>query len=206
MLTSYYYYIIFCIMMIFSPGPMTLLLMNISIEYGMKKTFFAQIGASSAYFISLLIFSVGLTALIQQHTLILKTIQYAGVLYILYLAYKQWQNARKPQITLVKHIAMSEINHLQLYYKGLITGISNPKTIVMFSTVIPQFAHDTTNKNADLIILSLIFLVLQALSGITYSYFGQKITKLFGNIKYQRIMYNSMCLLLILVAVMIAKA
>jgi threonine/homoserine/homoserine lactone efflux protein len=192
--------------MVFSPGPMTMLLMGIGIEHGLKKTMPAQLGASSAYCISLLIFAVGLTSLLQQYTLVLKTIQYVGVAYILYLAYKQWQNSNKVTTTItVSDKTDSTVKCSKLYWRGLITGLSNPKTIVMFSTVIPQFVAKNSNKTISLTILSAIFLFLQFLSGITYSYFGQGIKLFLQHETYQRVLYKSMAILLLLVAVMIAR-
>lgn len=190
--------------MVFSPGPMTMLLMGIGIEHGFKKTMPAQLGASSAYGISLLIFAVGLTALLQQHTLILKMIQYVGVCYILYLAYKQWQKSTKITAIIINK-SNSTIRSSKLYWRGLITGISNPKTMVMFSTVIPQFIAKNTNKTFSIAILSLTFLFLQFLSGITYSYFGQGIKSFLQHKTYQKILYRGMSILLLLVAIMIAK-
>ena len=65
---------------------MVMLLMNIGVERGTKRTLPAQLGASTAYFISLVIFAVGLTSLLQTHGVILKIIQIIGVSYVLYLA------------------------------------------------------------------------------------------------------------------------
>ena len=200
----YLYFIIFCTAIVFSPGPMTMLLMGIGIEHGFKKTIPAQLGASSAYGISLLIFAVGLTALLQQYTFILKIIQYVGVCYVLYLAYKQWQKSTMLTAIIINK-SDSTTKSSKLYWSGLITGISNPKAIVMFSTVIPQFIAKNSNKTVSLIILSVTFLVLQFLSGVTYSYFGQGIKSFLQYKTNQKILYRGMAILLVLVAIMIAK-
>lgn len=202
---DYTYYTVFCIMMVFSPGPMTMLLMTIGAENGLKKTMPAQLGASSAYFLSLCIFAVGLTALLQQYYLVLKIIQLIGICYILYLAWKQWQNAKNLAMVDVNTSNITISSH-QLYWRGLVTGLSNPKTIVMFSTVIPQFTKNVPSRVSDLVILSAIFLVLQFFSGITYSYFGQAIKLFLRHEKYKKIVYRIMAVLLVIVAIMIARA
>ena len=79
-MSTYIYFIIFCAVMVFSPGPMTVLLMSIGADNGLKKTLPAQLGASAAYFISLLIFAIGLTSFLQNHLIILKVVQYVGLL------------------------------------------------------------------------------------------------------------------------------
>lgn len=203
-LANYLYFVTFCVIMVFSPGPMVMLLMNIGVEHGTRKTMPAQLGASSAYFISLLIFAVGLTSLLQSHTGVLKAVQLIGVCYILHLAYKQWIYANKKTNSKINADHITNITTFQLYYRGLITGLSNPKTIVMFSTVIPQFTNNSTTRVIDVSILSMTFLILQFMSGVTYSIFGQYVSSFLDNDKYHKKMYRTMALLLLLVAVMIA--
>ena len=202
---DYLYFLVFCSIMVFSPGPMTILLMGIGIDGGLKKTLPIQLGASSAYAFSLLIFSVGLTALLQQHQAVLLAIQWIGVLYVLYLAWKQWQ---KSSVLTADNIRVSNapMSVLQRYWMGLITGLSNPKTIVMFSTVIPQFSRNAQTQVQDLMLLSVTFLVLQFVSGVTYSYAGHAIQSTMQNPRFHRMIYRVMALLLVIVALMIAKA
>jgi len=204
-LVNYVYFLLFCAAIVFSPGPMTMLLMSIGMQHGLKKTMPAQLGASSAYCISLLIFAVGLTSLLSHYTIVLRFIRYVGVAYIIYLAYKQWQNGANRDILsgLSKRKFNPKPSHL--FYMGMLTGLSNPKTIVMFSTVIPQFAHKSATKIFDLAMLSLIFLVLQFLSGVTYSYFGQQIKSLLERSSYRSLFYKLMTVVLLLVAVMLAR-
>lgn len=203
-LANYLYFVTFCVIMVFSPGPMVMLLMNIGVEHGTRKTMPAQLGASSAYFLSLLIFAVGLTSLLQSHTVILKAVQAVGVCYILYLAYKQWIYANKKPSGKISAPHITNITTWQLYSRGLITGLSNPKTIVMFSSVIPQFTNNPATKVMDVAILSITFLILQFMSGVTYSIFGQYVSSFLSNEKYHKKMYRTMSLLLLLVAIMIA--
>lgn len=201
---NYIYFLTFCIIMVFSPGPMVMLLMNIGVERGTKRTLPAQLGASTAYFISLVIFAVGLTSLLQTHGVILKIIQIIGVSYVLYLAYKQWKIAHLEPKNIENHKLNMNVSTFQLYNRGLITGLSNPKTIVMFSAVIPQFTNNPAPRVIDVTILSLTFLLLQFASGVTYSIFGQYVSSLLTNKIYHKRLYLTMSFLLFLVAIMIA--
>jgi len=98
-------------------------------------------------------------------------IQMVGVAYILYLAYKQWTGSG---VSIDGVVAVEGAR--SLFGKGLLTGFSNPKAIIMFSAVFPQFAGaGEHNSMADIAILGLTFLVLQFASGCLYGYFGQRI-------------------------------
>ncbi len=180
LIENYLYYLIFCTLMVFSPGPMTIFLMTVAANNGFTKTLLAQLGASSAYLVSLLIFTVGLTAVFLKYEFILKFIQIIGVSYILYLAWKQWQTAsseaiiKKPTVSFKKY-QWRFFN--SMYFKGALVAASNPKTIILFSTVIPQFTDTDGGIFTNTLTLAVTFLIMQCLSGITYSYFGQNIQK-----------------------------
>ena len=122
--------------MTFSPGPMTLLLMGFGMQQGLKRSMPVQLGASTAYLVSILIFAVGFAELIKGNPLISQIIQCVAVAYLLYLAWGQWTAGARalegPSATLHSSIEAR-------FSKGLLTGFSNPKTIVMFGAVILLF-------------------------------------------------------------------
>ena len=200
-LSSFLYFLLFCATMTFSPGPMTLLLLGLGLKDGLRSSIPAQIGASVAYLISILIFAVGFSELIKGNLAITQTLQLVGVAYILYLAYRQWTSSGVS----IDRVGVVE-GARSLFGKGLLTGFSNPKTIIMFSAVFPQFAgageHTST---VDIAILGLTFLTLQFASGCLYCYFGQRIKHVLDNPKRRVLLQRVTAVLLLGVALMLAR-
>ena len=200
-LSSFLYFLLFCATMTFSPGPMTLLLLSLGVRDGLRRSIPAQIGASVSYLISILIFAVGFSELIKGNLAITQTIQFVGVAYILYLAYKQWTSSG---------VSINNADKVEgarsLFGKGLLTGFSNPKTIIMFSAVFPQFAGAGEHSSAaDIAILGLTFLLLQFASGCLYCYFGQRIKHVLENPKRRVLLQRITAVLLLGVALMLAR-
>ena len=200
-LSSFLYFLLFCATMTFSPGPMTLLLLSLGLKDGLRSSIPAQIGASVSYLISILIFAVGFSELIKGNLAITQTIQFVGVAYILYLAYKQWTSSG---------VSINNADKVEgarsLFGKGLLTGFSNPKTIIMFSAVFPQFAGAGEHSSAaDIAILGLTFLLLQFASGCLYCYFGQRIKHVLENPKRRVLLQRVTAVLLLGVALMLAR-
>lgn len=200
-LSSFLYFLLFCAAMTFSPGPMTLMLLSLGLRDGLRSSIPAQIGASVSYLISILIFAVGFSELIRGYPVITQVIQVVGVAYILHLAYKQWTSGG---------IAIDRIGHVEAarsrFGKGLLTGFSNPKTLIMFSAVFPQFAGSGAHSSmVDIAILGLTFLVLQFISGCLYCYFGQRIKHLLENPQRQKVLQRATAVLLVGVALMLAR-
>ena len=200
-LSSFLYFLLFCATMTFSPGPMTLLLLSLGLKDGLRSSIPAQVGASVSYLISILIFAVGFSELIKGNLAITQTIQFVGVAYILYLAYKQWTSSG---------VSINNAGTVEgarsLFGKGLLTGFSNPKTSIMFSAVFPQFAGAGEHSSAaDIAILGLTFLLLQFASGCLYCYFGQRIKYVLENPKRRVLLQRITAVLLLGVALMLAR-
>ncbi|MDY4300944.1 LysE family translocator [Pseudomonas salmasensis] len=200
-LSSFLYFLLFCATMTFSPGPMTLLLLSLGLKDGLRSSIPAQVGASVSYLISILIFAVGFSELIKGNLAITQAIQFVGVAYILYLAYKQWTSSG-----VSINNAGTVDGARSLFGKGLLTGFSNPKTIIMFSAVFPQFAGAGEHSSAaDIAILGLTFLLLQFASGCLYCYFGQRIKHVLENPKRRVLLQRITAVLLLGVALMLAR-
>ncbi|MDR9875635.1 LysE family translocator [Pseudomonas allii] len=200
-LSSFLYFLLFCATITFSPGPMTLLLLSLGLRDGLRRSIPAQIGASVSYLISILIFAVGFSALIKGNLAITQGIQLVGVAYILYLAYKQWTSSG-----LALDRAGAVEGARSLFGKGLLTGFSNPKAIIMFSAVFPQFAGVEGHSSAlDIGILGLTFLLLQFASGCLYCYFGQRIKHVLENPRRRVLLQRITAVLLLGVALMLAR-
>lgn len=200
-LSSFLYFLLFCTTITFSPGPMTLLLLSLGLKDGLRHSIPAQVGASVSYLISILIFAVGFSELIKGNQAITQGIQWVGVAYILYLAYKQWTSSG---VSIDKGPGVEGAR--SLFGKGFLTGVSNPKAIILFSAVFPQFAGPGGhNSSVDIAILGLTFLLLQFASGCLYCYFGQRIKHVLENPLRRVLLQRATAVLLLGVALMLAR-
>ena len=203
---QYFSFVIFCSMLVYSPGPMTMLMMGLGMQNGFKNSWPAQVGASCAYLISLAIFAVGLSSLLAQFPIGLKLIQFGGAIYLLKMAYSQWKkSASDSNMALPSDGPPLSFKKKELYYKGFITAISNPKAFVIFGAIIPQFVSPRGDRVFQLTLLSVTYLAIQISCGLTYLYFGSRAKDLFNSPDRQRFFQKAMAMLLLSVAIMIAK-
>jgi len=196
--SSFSYFLVFCASMTFSPGPMTLLLLSLGLKAGLRQSLPAQLGASVAYLVSILIFALGFSALMQGYPLLRQLIQALGVGYVRYLA---WRQGNSTGLALDERTGAAVEGFRALFTKGLLTGLSNPKSLLMFSAVFPQFASHTT----DIAVLGLTFLLLQFASGCLYCYFGQRIRHVLQQPARRRLLQRATALLLGGVALMLMR-
>lgn len=80
-------------------------------------------------------------------------------------------------------------------------ALSNPKTIILFGVVFPQFIVEGEQRLFQTAIFGITFLILQFSSGWVYAYFGRRIKDLVEKPLYQNLMNKISALVLVIVAV-----
>ena len=96
-----------------------------------------------------------------------QTLKYAGVAYLLYVAYATWQDrsAFSLEETPSKSSAMA------LIVKALLLNILNPKLTIFFLAFLPQFVEpNTTNPLSQLLLLSSVFMAMTFAVFVIYGY------------------------------------
>lgn len=194
-LSSYISFFILVFTLVYSPGPMTMFMMANGMKMQYRNIWPILIGANNAYLISIIIFTVGLTQILQQNALLMKGVQVGGIIYLLYLAYVQWNKKITPGA-----LQIDTSKRSSLYTKGALIALSNPKTIILFGVIFPQFIVDGDDRLLQIAIFGMTFLALQFSSGCVYAYFGKRIKEFVEKPFYQNLMNKLTSLVLLLVA------
>lgn len=197
-LASYLSFFILVFTIVYSPGPMTMFMMANGMKTKTRHIWPILLGANNAYLLSIIIFTAGLSQLLNQNVLIMKTVQLSGIGYLLYLAYKQWNKKVIPGVA-PNALTISE-NSSSLYAKGALIALSNPKTIILFAVIFPQFIIDEKSRLVQIAIFGLTFLLLQLSSGWVYAFFGRQIKTLVEKPLYQNLMNKIPAVILVIVA------
>jgi threonine/homoserine/homoserine lactone efflux protein len=79
--------------------------------------------------------ALGLAAMAQAYAEIFTVIKWAGIFYLLYLAWKMWTSPVQP---MASNAAGTIISNGQLYVSGLTLTLGNPKAIAFFVALLPS--------------------------------------------------------------------
>lgn len=202
-LTTYASFFLLILTMAYTPGPMTLFLMSNGMRTSLGKLYPILLGANNAYLLAIVIFSLGLTQLLQQHEYIFKAVQVAGIVYLLYLSLMQW---RKKSLGVSETMSQEEYQRWRLYTKGALVAFSNPKALLIFTVVFPQFATQGDAYYWQIAILGITFLGLQFSSGCFYALLGYRIKNVILRPENQLLINKlSAFVLLVVAAFLIAR-
>jgi len=142
-----------------------------TINYGLRKSVWTAFGDISANFVqaSLVTFVIG--SLLIDNPSIHVYFKWAGILYILYLAYE----------TLTLKINKANIknkvfrSNLAMYRDGFVVAGLSPKALVFFGTIFIQFINFEGNIISQFLILISTWMILDFLSLMMYGLAARKV-------------------------------
>lgn len=120
-----------------SPGPDNIFVLTQSALRGRTAGIFVTLGLCTGLIVHTLAVSFGVAAIFQTSALAFTVLKFAGAAYLLYLA---WQAFRAPA-TGIRLGEGSRANGWELYRRGIIMNITNPKVSIFFLAFLPQFAE-----------------------------------------------------------------
>lgn len=144
-----------------TPGPSQLLMLSNSGTHGFRRGLATAAGDLSANILQMLAAGLGLAAIIAASGAALTVIKWAGVAYLIWLGLRMIRNARPDTPT--DFAPRSPVSLPALWMQGFLTSAANPKAVVFFAALFPQFISAEDPIWLQFIILSTTYLVLDGL-------------------------------------------
>jgi len=159
------------IFLFITPGTPRIVIISYSINYGMKKCIWSATGDVIANFVqaTLVIFVIG--SFFLDHPKVLNIFKWAGIIYLLYLAY-DIHKSRPKDISKNNNISKSS---LSFFKDGFLVAGTSPKAWMFFPFIFPQFIDFNTSYIIQFIILISTYMFLDFLSLIGYALLANKL-------------------------------
>jgi threonine/homoserine/homoserine lactone efflux protein len=167
------YYTIAIMILTASPGPSVLLCVTKSASQGYNYALYSAFGSLLAIIGILTLSFTGLGAVIASSNLIFVIIKYLGALYLIYLGYKAL-TSKQENYYFEKKKNISKKDILSSFLSGFIVGASNPKAIIFFIALFPQFINPNNSLLNQYFIFVSTFAVLELSWLLFYIYLGHK--------------------------------
>lgn len=121
--------------MVLTPGPNMIYLISRSLCQGRKAGYISLTGVALGFMFYMLCAALGITALIMAVPLAYDALRFAGACYLLYMAWQAIFGGKSP-------FQLRELppdSSRKLFTMGLLTNLLNPKTAVIYLSLLPQF-------------------------------------------------------------------
>lgn len=152
--------IIASIAIILIPGPSVMFVIARAVAWGRVTALLTALGNALGMLLLSVFIAIGLGPLLQRSELLLVVVQIFGGLYLIHLgigAYRHRQEHAEDMIN-IEDIKPSNV---QILRQGFTVGALNPKALVFFSAVFPQFVDAGAGSiTFQLLMFGVIFAVL----------------------------------------------
>ncbi|MDN3620435.1 LysE family translocator [Polaribacter undariae] len=128
----------------FSPGPDNIFVLTQSIVNGTKYGIATVLGLMSGCLVHTSLVAFGVSAIIKENESFFFIIKLLGASYLLFLAFKVYKSDAK---IVLSNSNIQKESVFQLFKKGFIMNVLNPKVALFFLAFFPQFLFSKTISN-----------------------------------------------------------
>ena len=155
-----------------TPGLPRVIIVSHTLNYGLKRSVWTAFGDISANICQgiLVVFVIG--SLLKDNPQALKIMKWAGILYIIYLAYDTFTTRLKP----ISKKSKKFKSRFSFYKDGFLVAGFSPKAIVFFGTIFTSFIDFNSNYYVQFLILIFTYITLDFLTLMIYGLAAQKIS------------------------------
>ncbi len=167
-------FLVTTLIVVISPGTGVLFTLATGLSRGSRASIVAAFGCTLGIVPHMLAAIFGLAALLHTSALAFQTLKYAGVAYLLYMA---WNTLREKGALQVDSETATR-SSLQVIGHAITINILNPKLTIFFFAFLPQFV--TTEEVAPLarmVELSAVFMALTFVVFVGYGLFASAIRR-----------------------------
>jgi threonine/homoserine/homoserine lactone efflux protein len=121
-----------------TPGIGVVYILSVTLGAGWRAGLWANLGCTIATVLHLIVAMAGLAAILHTSAILFQTIKFAGVAYLLWMAWAVLQSTGSLAIT-----ADNGGTPFRIVWRGILLNILNPKLPLFFVAFLPQFLPPT---------------------------------------------------------------
>jgi homoserine/homoserine lactone efflux protein len=175
-------WLIFCgvaLLTTFSPGPAVLLAISNSVAKGPRRALICSLGNALGLFIVSGVSMAGMGVVLATSASAFTLLKIAGAGYLIYLGLKQWRNQASAFCAVPS--APTPNAAWRLFGQGISVALTNPKGILFFSALLPQFLTPEASLLQQFLVLTTSFSVCALISHTFYALLAHKLRNQFAS-------------------------
>ena len=135
-LTVWLTYFVTTVVLSITPGPGVFSSVSSGLNHGFRRGIWNGVGMQAANLILVAIVSFGLGAILLASETAFAVVKWLGVAYLIFLGIATWRS--KPQ-DFAQRANGSARTARDIFVRGFFVNLTNPKGIIFFAAILPQF-------------------------------------------------------------------
>ena len=185
-LATWFPFFLACWVISVSPGAGAIASMASGLRLGFRRGYWTAIGLQFGLLLQIAVVAAGVGALRAPSSVAFTVIKWFGVLYLIYLAVRQW---RAPVMNVEGEAQQAVPDRISsLVVRGFLINAANPKATVFMLAVLPQFIqpHAPLIPQYAVIMVTMVFVDLIVMAG--YTGLASRVLRLMRSARQQRAM------------------
>lgn len=162
-------FLLTALVVVIIPGTGVIYTLALGLGQGRRAAFWAALGCTFGIVPHLAAATLGLAAVLHTSALLFTCVKFAGVAYLLYLA---WQSLRSGGALAVSATRSTEAGWI-IARRGALINILNPKLSIFFLALLPPFlSGNAATASAEMALLGGVFMAMTFLVFVLYGWFA----------------------------------
>jgi len=164
-------FLVTAFVVVIAPGTGVIYTLALGLGQGRRAALWAALGCTAGIIPHLAAATLGLAAILHTSALLFNVVKFAGVAYLLYLA---WQSLKSGGALSISAQRSADAG-LRIARRGALINVLNPKLSIFFLALLPPFlSGNPTTATAEMIVLGAIFMVMTFAVFVLYGAFAAK--------------------------------
>ncbi|RVU36148.1 LysE family translocator [Hwanghaeella grinnelliae] len=171
------FWILFCASVVavsVVPGPSTLIAFTHGARFGWCKALATAAGNAFASLLQASAASAGLGLLLTESASVLLATKYLGAAYLVYLGVRMWRSKADEIEAGAGTTAAPRVSG-RLFRDGFLVAVSNPKAILFFTALFPQFLGTPGSESGRMVLMTVSVGVIAFMVAAVYAGLGARI-------------------------------
>jgi threonine/homoserine/homoserine lactone efflux protein len=160
------------------PGTGVIYTVSTGLFSGWRASIAAAFGCTTGIIPHLTASILGLSAILHMSAIAFQAVKYAGVIYLMYLAWSMWHE----KVSLKINSTDSTRSLFQIIVRGFLINILNPKLSIFFLAFLPLFVSpNVSSPMLQMLILSAVFMAMTFIIFVLYGLLANYVRKYIAN-------------------------
>lgn len=144
------------LLLIVIPGPSVLFVVGRALAHGRRAALTTVVGNTLGAYLLVAAVALGIGSIVERSVLVFTALKLAGAAYLVYLGIRAWR--QRGSLRAAFTASGPAHGGLRTLWEGFAVGVANPKTMVFFAAVLPQFVdREQGHVPVQMLVLGLVF-------------------------------------------------
>ncbi|MFF5548974.1 LysE family translocator [Streptomyces olivaceoviridis] len=150
-------------LLVIVPGPSVLFVIGRALAHGRRAALTTVVGNTLGAYLLVVAVAFGIGSVVERSVIVFTGLKLAGAAYLVHLGVKAWRQRGSLRAAVAE--SGPPRGGLRTLGEGFAVGVANPKTMVFFAAVLPQFVdREQGHVPARMLLLGLVFNAIAVIS------------------------------------------